>query len=202
MAKLFFIVGNSGSGKDSLIRYVQKNFPSELKSVKVPIRVITRPPSPETEDFESVTVEQFQKLKNNGAFVLDWFIYELYYGVRKEIDEWMAGGHPVLINVSRNIIESAKSRYPNLKIVFVRVPIDVTTKRIKDRGRENEESMKERMERASKMQDQPDADFIVDNSGDLEAAGKVLLNYIVEEYKKDESIKDCNKKCKKKCKNK
>lgn len=185
MAKLFLIVGNSGSGKDSLIRYVQKNFPPELKSVKVPIRVITRPPSPETEDFESVTVEQFQKLKNEGDFVLDWFIYDLYYGVRKEIEDWMKEGHPVLINVSRNIINFAKSRYPDLKLIFVRVPFEVTSKRIKDRGRENEESMKERMERAKNMQDMSDADFVVDNSGDLEAAGKIMLDYIVESYKKE-----------------
>ncbi len=84
-------------------------------------------------------------------------------------------------------ISYAKSRYPDLKIIFVRVPFEVTSKRIKDRGRENEESMKERMERAKNMQEMSDADFIVDNSGDLEVAGKVILNYILQTYRKEDN---------------
>jgi ribose 1,5-bisphosphokinase len=182
MTKLFLIVGNSGSGKDSLIREVQKNFPNELKPVKIPKRVITRPPSPETEDFESSDEKTFLHLKEAGEFVLDWHIYGLYYGVRKNVEEWMKEGHPVLINVSRDIIDDARKRYPDLKVIFIRVPFEVTTKRVADRGRENEEAMKERIDRAKNNQDLSNADFIVDNSGNLAEAGKVMLKIVVKEY--------------------
>lgn len=185
MGKLFLIIGNSGSGKDSLIWEVQKNFPKGLPEVKVPQRVITRPPSPETEDFESVSEEEFLKLKEQGEFALDWHIYNLYYGVRKEVEEWVAAGHPVLINVSRTIIDDARKKYPECKVVFVKVPFEITAQRIKDRGREDEEKMKPRLERARKNQNFPGADFVVDNSGDLEVAGQKMLETILREYRKD-----------------
>lgn len=183
MGKLFLIVGNSGSGKDSLISEVQKHFPNNLKAIKVPKRVITRPPSPDTEDFESIDEKEFLELKEQGEFVLEWHIYELYYGVRKEILNWLNEGHPVLINVSRNIVEYARERFPGMKLIFVRVPYEITAARIKDRGRENDELLKRRLKRAKDNQEYPDADFVVDNSGELEEAGKKMLEYILSELK-------------------
>ena len=47
--KLVLVVGNSGSGKDSIISEVVKRFPSNLKEIHLTQRYITRPSS-ETED--------------------------------------------------------------------------------------------------------------------------------------------------------
>jgi ribose 1,5-bisphosphokinase len=184
MTKLFLIVGNSGSGKDALIWEVQKSFPKNLKKIKVPIRVITRSINkkiPSTEDFESISEEAFNILKKQGEFALDWYIYGLYYGVRKNIEEWIALGHPVLINVSRSILNAAKKKFPDLKIIFVKVPFEITAKRIKERGREDIESMKKRLKRARSNQSLPSADFVVDNSGDLEEAAEKMRKYIISE---------------------
>lgn len=181
MTKLFLIVGNSGSGKDSLIQAVKNKFSIQNKEIKVPIRVITRPISPDTEDFESVSEDAFNKLKAQRAFALDWYIYGLYYGVRKNIEEWIAQGHPVLINVSRSILNDAKKKYPDLKIIFVKVTFEITANRIKERGREDTEAMKKRLERARKNQNLASADYVVDNSGDLEEAAKKMLEYIISE---------------------
>jgi len=181
MTKLFLIVGNSGSGKDSLIQAVKNKFPIQNKEIKVPIRVITRPASPDTEDFESISEEAFNILKKQGAFALDWYIYGLYYGVRKNIELWISQGHPVLINVSRSILIDAKQKYPDLKIIFVKVPFEITAKRMKERGREDTESMKKRLERARSNQSLPSADFVVDNSGDLEEAAEKMRKYIISE---------------------
>lgn len=179
MNHIFLVVGNSGSGKDSLIREVQKRYPSDKITIKVPIRVITRPQSPRTEDFESVDEKTFLKLKNEGAFALDWHIYDMYYGVRKEIIEWADQGHPVLINVSRNIIESARKRYPGIKVIFVRVPFEITEKRLQKRGRERGDALNNRLERARKNQELHSADFVVENSGDLADAVNTILDYIL-----------------------
>jgi phosphonate metabolism protein PhnN/1,5-bisphosphokinase (PRPP-forming) len=183
MSKLFFIVGNSGSGKDSLVQEVIKSYPKNLKEIKIPKRVISRPPSPETEDYESVDEKTFLQWEKEEKFALTWHIYGLHYGVKKEIMEWMKQGHPVLINVSRLIIESARKRFPNLRVVFVQVPFEITKARIKERGREDEEGMQARLDRARKNQTLPNADFVVDNSGKLEHAAKTLLDYILSEIK-------------------
>ncbi len=179
MTKLFFVVGNSGSGKDTLIQEVIEMYPKELKSIKIPVRVITRPPSPETEDYESIDEETFLKWKDEGKFALTWYIYGLHYGIRSEILEWMLNGHPVIINVSRKIIESARKKFESLKVIFVHVPFEITSARIKERGREDEQAMKARLERARKNQNLPSADFVVDNSGDLKTAAKTMLDYIL-----------------------
>jgi ribose 1,5-bisphosphokinase len=184
MSKLFFIVGNSGSGKDSLVQEVIRLYPENHKEIKIPIRVITRPPSPETEDYESVNEKTFLQWEKEGKFALTWYIYGLYYGVRNDILEWMKQGHPVIINVSRLIIESSRKRFPNLRVVFVQVPFEITAARIRERGREEKEAMQARLDRARKNQTLPDADFVVDNSGDLEIAAKLLLEYILSEVKK------------------
>lgn len=181
--KLFFIVGNSGSGKDSLIREVLNNYPKELTPLIVPKRFITRPPSPDTEDFISITEDEFKEMLNRGEFVFHWRTYHKFYGVQKDIMEKIGAGHSVLVNVSRRILEEAKKNYKFLRIIFVYVPFEITAQRIKEREREDSKELQERLERARKNQYLDIADFTVDNSGELQTAGKKLLDYIVKEVK-------------------
>jgi len=175
---LFLVVGNSGSGKDSIIKAVLERYPSELKSIRLTQRYITRPPS-ENEDNISVSPEEFRKMSKQDKFALKWHIYGLDYGVPIKIDSWLKKGHPVLVNVSRTIVKKACEIYRNLKIIFIEVPFEITLKRLKARARESGKRLEERIERAKKNQKFPDADFIVDNSEELENAINQFLNYLV-----------------------
>ena len=175
---LILVVGNSGSGKDSIMKGVKERFPSELKKLYLAQRSITRPTS-DTEDNVAVTQEEFKKMSSEGRFALEWHIYGLDYGVPTEIDEWMKKGHPVLVNVSRSIVKKARDIYQNVLVVFIEVPFEITLKRVKERARESGKRLEERIQRAKKNQSFPNADFIVDNSGDLEDAIKKFLNYVL-----------------------
>ena len=175
---LFLIVGNSGSGKDTLIRAIVERYPSDHKQIFTPKRYITRPPS-ETEENISTTREEFQKLANTGKFAFEWHIYGLSYGVSAIIDDWLYSGHPVIINVSRKIIQDARAKYNNVKVIFIDVPLEISIKRLNDRGRETGNQLNERIERARTHQTYEAADFILDNSGVLENAVDDLLNYIL-----------------------
>ncbi|MBA7573989.1 Ribose 1,5-bisphosphate phosphokinase PhnN [subsurface metagenome] len=175
---LFLVVGNSGSGKDSIIKAVLERYPSDLKSIRLTQRYITRPPS-ETEDNISMNPGEFREMSKQGKFALEWHIYDLDYGVPIEIDSWLKNGHPVLVNVSRTIVKEACEIYRNLKIIFIEVPFEITLKRLKTRARESGKRLEERIERAKKNQKFPDADFIVDNSEKLENAINQFLNYLV-----------------------
>jgi len=152
---LILVVGNSGSGKDSIMRGVIELYPTELKE------------------------EDFSKLALQGVFVLKWHIYGLDYGIPIEIDDWLKKGHPVLVNVSRSIIKKARSIYHNIVVVFIDAPFEITLKRIKERARESGLRLEERIQRARRNQDLPDADFIVDNSGELEIAIDQFLSYLI-----------------------
>ena len=175
---LFIIVGNSGSGKDSIISGVIKKYPKELKEIKIAKRYITRPPS-EFEDNYSITTDDFEVMEQQGKFALKWKIYGLNYGDPIEIDEWLEKGHHVIVNVSRMIIDEARETYENIKVIFIEVPLEITIKRIKDRGRESKQLLKQRMERAKTNQKMPGADFVVDNSKQLENAIDNFLDYLI-----------------------
>lgn len=175
---LFLIVGNSGSGKDSIISGVINKYPSNLKQLHVPKRYITRPPSKFEENI-SITPENFREMEMNGKFALKWNIYELNYGIPIEIENFLKEGHPVIINVSRTIVKQAREKYKNIRVIFISVPFDITLQRIKDRKRESSDLLKERIERARKNQKFAEADFTIDNSGNLADAINKLLDYII-----------------------
>jgi ribose 1,5-bisphosphokinase len=175
---LFLVVGNSGSGKDSIIKAVLERHPSDLKSIRLTQRYITRPSS-EDEDNISISPEDFREMSKQGKFALEWHIYGLDYGVPIDIDSWLKKGHPVLVNVSRTIVKKACEIYRNLKIIFIEVPFEITLKRVKARARESGKRLEERIERAKKNQKFADADFVVDNSEELENAVNQFLNYLV-----------------------
>ncbi len=175
---LFLVVGNSGSGKDSIIQGAVKKFPNNLNKLYVPKRYITRPPS-KTEENISVSPEEFRIMHKEGEFALKWHIYGLDYGIPIEIDERLKKGYPVAVNVSRTIIPEARKRYENTKIIFIEVPFDITLKRLKERTREKGKRLEERIERARNYQQFPEADFIVNNSGLLDDAVDQFLNYVI-----------------------
>jgi phosphonate metabolism protein PhnN/1,5-bisphosphokinase (PRPP-forming) len=183
---LFLIVGNSGSGKDSIISGVIKRYPSNLNYIYAPKRYITRTPS-EFEDNIAISPQKFREMELQGKFSLKWQIYGLDYGITREIENYLEKGHPVIINVSRTIIKEAREKYKNVKVIFVEVPFEITYHRIINRRREGEDLLKERIERARDNQHFPEADFIIDNSGRLDDAITSFLTYLVKIVEKKKS---------------
>ena len=175
---LFLIVGNSGSGKDSIISGVINKYPSNLEQLYAPKRYITRPPSKFEENI-SITPERFREMETNGKFALKWNIYELNYGIPIEIENSLKNGHHVIINVSRTIVKQARDKYKNIRVIFISVPFEITLQRIKDRKRENDYLLKERIERARRNQKFGEADFTIDNSGNLADAINQFFTYLI-----------------------
>jgi ribose 1,5-bisphosphokinase PhnN len=76
------------------------------------------------------------------------------------------------------IVKEARQKYQKVKEIFVEVPFEITYQRLKDRKRESEDLLKQRIERARKNQKFPEADFVVDNSGNLDDSIDELLKYL------------------------
>ena len=184
MSKCFLIIGNSGAGKDSVIEEVQRRFPSHYKKLMLLRRVITRKGS-DTEKFESVDTETFRKLRESGEFILEWESYEHFYGIRREVLDWLDAGHPVLLNISRTVVQTAREKIPDAKVIFIRVPLEVTADRIIERGRETYKEVLNRVVRAQEHQDSEGADFVVDNVGNLGKTSQKVLDYILESIGND-----------------
>jgi ribose 1,5-bisphosphokinase len=173
------IVGNSGSGKDTLIGEAARLWPNDLPPLAVPKRFITRPPHP-SEPFHSISKTRFTDMQANGEFCLNWISYDLAYGIPVNVLADQLAGRPVVVNVSRNVIETARENLPAVQVVYVHVPLAVTIERINRRGREeaNSAAFKARIRRAAENPMRETADIVIDNSGPLEQAAICLCDHI------------------------
>ena len=108
VGRLIYLIGPSGSGKDSLLDAARDTLAQ--RDCRVVRRVITRSAEAVGEAAQAVTVEQFEQMRERGAFALSWQANGLHYGIPKEIDQWLAQGFDVLINGSRGYLPQARER--------------------------------------------------------------------------------------------
>ncbi len=143
--RLIYLMGPSGSGKDSLIEAARDSL-LDLDCV-VARRVITRSAESVGEDALGVTTAQFAQMRREGGFALCWHANGLDYGIPAEIDRWLNEGRHVLINGSRAHLPEAVVRYPTLLPILLTVKTDVLRKRLERRGRESAEEIETRLKR-------------------------------------------------------
>lgn len=176
---LIFIVGKSGSGKDTLMRESTRLLKEKNIPVTVLQRFITRI-SDKNEDSIFITQEEFLKRKLKDEFALSWFIFDNWYGVaRKSIETLINRGEIVLINVSRSVLHKARESYPRCKIVLIEVPISITKERVRSRGRDIGIRFEQRLTRMQETEiDMPPPDKIIVNDRNLEKAVNELSSYI------------------------
>jgi len=176
--RLIYLMGPSGSGKDSLLQAASE--PLEARGCRIVRRVITRSAEAVGEDALAVTAEEFEQLRRNGAFALHWQANGLHYGIPKQIDEWLEAGEDVLVNGSRGYLSEARKRYPQLQAVLLTVTLPVLRQRLLARGRETVEEIEARLARNAQFRSAAEQDevLILDNSGPLEQTVQRLLQLI------------------------
>lgn len=175
--RLIYLMGPSGSGKDSVIDQAR----AELKALGVPVarRVITRSAEAVGEEAHSVSLPQFLALRERGAFALDWQANGLHYGIPAGIDGWLAAGRWVLVNGSRAHLPSARLKYPDLLPILLVVDPGVLLGRLVGRGRESAEEIEQRLARNDLLPDALDAEIrCLDNSTTLADAAQRLLSLL------------------------
>ncbi len=146
-ARLIYLMGASGSGKDTLLRLLRAELRGD-EPVLVAHRYITRD-SGDTEDALRLTEDEFERRAALGCFALRWASHGLQYGIGIEIDAWLSCGAAVIINGSRAHLQQAHSRYPALTAVEVTVDPGQLVLRLAGRGRESAEQIAQRLARAT-----------------------------------------------------
>ncbi|AYN09699.1 phosphonate metabolism protein/1,5-bisphosphokinase (PRPP-forming) PhnN [Pseudomonas putida] len=175
--RLIFLVGPSGSGKDSLIDASREQL--ALAGVEIARRVITRSAEAKGEAAQGVTPEQFDTLRAQGAFVMHWRANGLDYGIPRQVDQWLAAGRAVLVNGSRAYLPEARQRYPDLLAVLVEVKPEVLRQRLLARGRETAEEVEQRLARSARLQAAADPSVhVLDNSSTLQAAVAAFVSLL------------------------
>ena len=174
---LIAVVGPSGVGKDSLMDIARHHFAGrdDLRFVR---RVITRAEDAVGEDHCAVTSDDFEELARSGAFAVSWQAHGLGYGIPADVYDDLAAGHVVIANGSRSALDAFHAAFPHLVVVSVTARPEILAKRLASRGRETAADIEARLARSSEPLP-PDLHIVtIDNSGELDLAGKELVNLI------------------------
>ncbi|NJM34591.1 MAG: phosphonate metabolism protein/1,5-bisphosphokinase (PRPP-forming) PhnN [Rhodomicrobium sp.] len=165
-ARLILIAGPSGAGKDTLLDAARAHFKDRPEYV-FSERVITR--ADQTgEKHEAVSEAAFSRMAGEGAFFLAWEAHGLSYGIPASVLDDLAAGKTVIVSVSRHAIGEARRKWARTHVLYITAAKQVRRQRLIVRGRESEERIAERLERAD-IYGRIEAAWItrLDNSGDL-----------------------------------
>ena len=175
-AKLYYVIGPSGVGKDSILNYCREH-QGGIKMVFLH-RYITRPAKEGNENHIELNIQEFIKRKVNGLFALDWDGNGLMYGIGKELDLYLSKGFSVLINGSRGYLPTALKLYPDMQVVLITADAKILEQRLRERGRETEEDIQQRLQRATAFKVSAPNLVTIQNNSTIEAAAKQLFEVI------------------------
>jgi ribose 1,5-bisphosphokinase len=144
--RLIAVVGPSGAGKDSVMAGLHSALP-DLHLVR---RVVTRAPELGGEDYDAVSVAQFEALVEDGAFALHWGAHGLYYGVPVTVKDQLGKGSDCLVNFSRKALAQAAEIFPHLVVLNITAKPETLAHRLAARARETEEEIAKRLAQADK----------------------------------------------------
>ncbi len=144
---LFIVSGPAGVGKDSLVQAMRDAHTDIERSVTATTRA-PRPGEIEGVNYYYLTIEAFEKLRDEGG-ILEWNCYcGNYYGtMRSDVDARLNQKKAVVLVIDVNGAMQIKKMYPHAHTIFILPPSNKELeKRLRGRGTETEDVIKERLE--------------------------------------------------------
>ncbi len=176
--RLFYVIGPSGAGKDSLMRYARQQQAANTKIVFAH-RYITRPPELAGENHIYLEPEEFDFKAKHGFFALQWNSHGLRYGIGLEINLWLARGFNVVVNGSREYLFEALEHYPDMQAILIRTSPDILRQRLINRQRESLAEIELRLERAKLFNRLLHPNLVMlDNDAALSDSGAALVTLL------------------------
>lgn len=179
------VVGPSGAGKDTLLAIAMAHF-SGSTDVHFVQRVITRALDAGGEDHRSVSEAEFEMLRKNGSFAVDWDAHGLKYALPASVHEKLALGHLVIANGSRSFLDRFAKTFQSLLVVNVTAAPEVLASRLEARGRESRDDILKRLKRGTLTICGNYHVVTIDNSGEVATAGRALVEALEHERQKVE----------------
>ena len=175
--RLIYLMGASGSGKDSLLRAIKPELLE--KKIWIAHRYITRSASDLSENHIELSKQEFATRKNNHAFLFHWQANQFDYAIGIEVTQWLKNGINVIINGSReHLVQTKNQSTIPVEPILITASREVRLQRLKQRNREDDKHIDDRLKRGDQYDHFIHADNIIENNTDLESAAKQLINII------------------------
>ncbi len=168
------VVGPSGAGKDTLIRFA-KDALAEHERFVFPRRLITRP-ADETEDAAEITAADWKTMAARGGFALSWRAYGIAYGIPAATRGAVMEGRIVVANVSRTVLPDAMRVYETAAAIMVLARPETLATRLAAREREDAAGRSARLARRTPDLPEGLARRTVSNDGALEEGATAFLD--------------------------
>ena len=174
--RLYYIVGPSGSGKDSVIDYARPRVSPDVQFAR---RTIARPASAGGENHIAVTPQEFDALLASDAFAMHWRANGHAYGIGREIRDWLEADSTVVVSGSRGHLPQALADFPRLQVVSITASPGILRARLAARGREDAKAIEARLARALALDLPPGAAaHEIVNDGEIADAGHQLVSLL------------------------
>jgi guanylate kinase len=129
---LYVLGAPSGAGKTSLVQAVLSRDPS----LRVSVSHTTRKPRAHERDGEHyhfVSKEEFERLRDAGAFLEHAHVYDNYYGTgRAGVEALRNAGHDVILEIDWQGARQVRAAQPDCRSIFILPP---SRKSLEDRLR-------------------------------------------------------------------
>jgi ribose 1,5-bisphosphokinase len=177
MSNLFYVIGPSGAGKDTLINHARATINGK-NPVAFAHRYITREHGAGNENHIYLSAEEFILRRDAGFFALHWESHGNYYGIGAEINKWMECGFNVVVNGSRAYLPAAQALYPEMVVILITASAEIIAGRLAGRGRESAAEVEKRIRRSAEIDTDLSGCIQIQNDTSIETAGEGLVNLI------------------------
>ena len=149
--KLFVVAGPSGVGKGSIVRELVARDPEGLS---LSVSVTTRAPRPgevDGVDYFFVDEDAFDRMIRDGE-LLEWaeIVGHRSGTPRGFVEGRLAAGRDVLLEIDVVGASQVRERIPGSVLIFIEPPsIEELERRLRGRGTETEERIRQRLEKAA-----------------------------------------------------
>ncbi|MCL2822326.1 MAG: guanylate kinase [Firmicutes bacterium] len=173
---MFVLSGPSGVGKGTVYNIVLEKIPQIKRSISVTTR------SPRQGEIDGVnyhfkSLEQYQQLLSEGAFLETAAVFDNHYGTLKApVFDIIDDGFYIMFEIDVEGAKQIKNAYPDCIQIFLMPPdIAELESRLRGRGTESEEGIKTRLGGARREMEQFELfDYVVVNNDLNEAVGQIL----------------------------
>lgn len=148
---VFVVSAPAGTGKTTLVRMLQDEFPCVTGSISCTTRSM-RPGEIQHKDYHFISREEFETKIKAGEFLEYATVFGQYYGtLRSDVEkELHKGNHVILVIDTQGALELKKKHFP-ATFIFISPPsLSELRERLFKRKTENQEDIDERLAWAQK----------------------------------------------------